>query len=172
MKKIIDGVLYDTENAQFITGEIYPLRCVELYQTKTGEYFLFTENERETDDIELCSEDFANSIIEYTTEEKIICPPDVWKRKKKVFQEIKNYVEHDLNNPFKGKGYHYLTVTERDGYLRIYNGCVFVCLGLEKGDFILDTDDMNYKDVDLVKEIRDHKDTILSMYYKGIKKEK
>ena len=37
MKKIIDGVICDTENAKFITGHIFPGECWELYQTETGE---------------------------------------------------------------------------------------------------------------------------------------
>lgn len=170
MKKIIDGILCDTENAKFITGDIIPLECKELYQTSTGEYFLYKEREDRPDEIKLCSEEYAEVMIDYTTEEKIICPQDVWKRKKKVFQEIKEYVSNHLYNPDKKNEYSFLCVRERDGYLRIYNGGFFVCIGLEKGDFILDTDDMCYQDIDMVKDIRDHKDTILSMFFKEINK--
>lgn len=170
MKKIIDGVLCDTEKAKFITGHMFPCECWELYQTETGEYFRYIEKEKEPDEISLYSVEDAKDMVYYTKEEKIICPHDVWKRKKRVFQEIKDYVSDHLYNPFKKKINCFLCVTERDGYLRIYNGRFFVCLGLEKGDFILDTDDLCYQDMDMVKDIRDHKGTILSMYYRGIKK--
>ena len=108
----------------------------------------------------------AKDMVDYRIESH-----DVWKRKKKVIKEIKNYVSDHLYNPFKKDEYCFLCVTERDGYLRIFNGRFFVCIGLEKGDFILDTDDMCYQDFDMVKDIRDHKETILSMYFKEVNKE-
>ena len=51
MKKIIDGVICDTENAKFITGHIVPGECWELYQTQTGEYFRYIEKENIPDEI-------------------------------------------------------------------------------------------------------------------------
>ena len=101
----------------------------------------------------------------------IICSQDNWKRKKKVFHKITDYVCNDLNNPYKGKDHFWICVTERRGYLRIYNGRFFVCIGLVKCDFILDTDDMNYRDIDLVQDIKDHKETIFSMFYREMNKE-
>ena len=166
MKKIIDGVICDTENAKFITGHIFPGECWELYQTQTGEYFRYIEKENKPDEIKLYSVEDAKDMVNYRIESH-----DVWKRKKKVIKEIKNYVSDHLYNPFKKDEYCFLCVTERDGYLRIFNGRFFVCIGLEKGDFILDTDDMCYQDFDLVKDIRDHKETILSMYFKEVNKE-
>ena len=50
MKKIIDGVICDTENAKFITGHIFPGECWELYQTQTGEYFRYIEKENKPDE--------------------------------------------------------------------------------------------------------------------------
>ena len=67
MKKIIDGILCDTENAKFITGDIFPFECWELYQTSSGEYFLYKERELKPDEIELCSEEDAKGMIDYTT---------------------------------------------------------------------------------------------------------
>ena len=162
MKKIIDGVICDTENAKFITGHIFPGECWELYQTQTGEYFRYIEKENKPDEIKLYSVEDAKDMVDYRIESH-----DVWKRKKKVIKEIKNYV----SDHFKKDEYCFLCVTERDGYLRIFNGRFFVCIGLEKGDFILDTDDMCYQDFDMVKDIRDHKETILSMYFKEVNNE-
>lgn len=164
MKKIIDGVICDTENAKFITGHIFPGECWELYQTQTGEYFRYIEKENKPDEIKLYSVEDAKDMVDYRIESH-----DVWKRKKKVIKEIKDYIRLHLYYPYRK--YEFLCVTERDGYLRIFNGRFFVCIGLEKGDFILDTDDMCYQDFDMVKDIRDHKETILSMYFKEINKE-
>lgn len=164
MKKIIDGVICDTENAKFITGHIFPGECWELYQTQTGEYFRYIEKENKPDEIKLYSVEDAKVMVDHTIESH-----DVWKRKKKVIKEIKDYIRLHLYYPRRKYGF--LCVTERDGYLRIFNGRFFVCIGLEKGDFILDTDDMCYQDFDLVKDIRDHKETILSMYFKEVNKE-
>ena len=171
MKKIIDGILCDTENAKFITGDKFPFECWELYQTSTGEYFLYKERELKPGEIELWSEEDAMNMIDYTSEEMIICPQDIWKRKKKVFHKITDYVCNDLNNPFKVNDPFKICVTERRGYLRIYNGRFFVCIGLVKCDFILDTDDMIYEDIDLVQDIKNHKETIFSMYYNEMNKE-
>jgi len=171
MKKIIEGVLCDTENAKFITGEIFPFEYWELYQTCTGEYFLYREREYKPDDIELWSDESAKNMIDYTTIENIICSYDIWKRKKKVFHMISDYVCDELNNPYKREDYLRVCVKERSGYLRIFNCSFFVCIGLVKGDFILDTEDMNYEDIDWIQDIRDHKETILSMYFKEVNKE-
>ena len=164
MKKIIDGVICDTENAKFITGHIFPGECWELYQTQTGEYFRYIEKENKPDEIKLYSVEDATVMVDHTIESH-----DVWKRKKKVIKEIKDYIRLHLYYPHRKYGF--LCVTERDGYLRIFNGRFFVCIGLEKGDFILDTDGMCYQDFDMVKDIRDHKETILSMYFKEVNKE-
>lgn len=179
MKQIIKGKTYDTETARFIAGSIYPLTCYELYQTEEGEYFKYCEIEQKLweknsnpKEIKPCSEEYAQGFIEYATENNMVCTYDVWKRKKRVFKEIQDYVTNHLYNPYKETDWDIITVSERDGYLRIYDTSIFVCIGLEKGDFILDTEDMNYKDIDQVQDIRDHKDIILSMYNNVIKGEK
>ena len=65
MKKIIDGVICDTENAKFITGHIFPGECWELYQTQTGEYFRYIEKENKPDEIKLYSVEDAKDMVEY-----------------------------------------------------------------------------------------------------------
>ena len=79
MKKIIDGVICDTENAKFITGHIFPGECWELYQTQTGEYYRYIEKENKPDEIKLYSVEDAKVIVDHTIESH-----DVWKRKKKA----------------------------------------------------------------------------------------
>ena len=141
MKQIIEGKTYDTETARFIAGNIYPLTCYELYQTEAGEYFEYCETEQRLwgkdsnpKEIKPCSDDYAQGFIEYATENNMVCTYDVWKRKKRVFKEIQDYVTNHLYNPYKETDWDIITVSERDGYLRIYDTSIFVCIGLEKGD--------------------------------------